>query len=609
LNAEVQPFDSAFGSAARRSVDLAREEPFRLGSLAVAPGLREIVAPDGSRHVLEPRVMQVLVALVRADGAIVSRDELIRTCWNGTVVGDDAINRPISLLRRMAEGIGQGAFHIETIPRVGYRLVTSSDSAEAPASVIAGRFRKRRAWAGFAALLAAAGALSAWPAAPQGPAYSISLQPFRTPATAANFNDRLSSALTSQDVPTVGGREALTLSGSVEPDGTVNARLAMPGNRGIVWSGAIRRAPPGSRGPADAAQSVGTIAQCALAGANDAGGLAPELLSLYARTCELGARGQNALGLRVARELTAEAPDFAAAWFALSHHALSLYRSTPPRDASLREESLAAAEKIIALRPNAQDGYISKALALDPRQRVERERLLRRAAGLEPLYVDAAQAILSDFLREVGRWEEAFPLDNGIARQNPEQAGAQVRLVASAAATGRWSLIDRTAERVKTLDPAALPALLWHKAVWRRDWTSAERYLPPREPALDRATSATYRALSSGDAQEKEQAAAQVRRLGNDCCVLAQAELLTQLGRGGEAIALLEKLETAANAPPPNLEMVFLAEPAVRSLWHDPAIEPMLRRDGLIAYWRDSGTRPDVCDEPRAPAFCRLLRS
>ncbi|WP_297695100.1 hypothetical protein, partial [Phenylobacterium sp.] len=43
--------------------------------------------------VLEPRVMQVLVALARERGEIVSRDDLIASCWAGRIVGEDAINR------------------------------------------------------------------------------------------------------------------------------------------------------------------------------------------------------------------------------------------------------------------------------------------------------------------------------------------------------------------------------------------------------------------------------------------------------------------------------------------------------------------------------------
>jgi len=115
-------------------IDLAHEPPFRIGALEIRPALRQLAREDGSEEVLEPRVMQVLVALARADGAIVSRDDLTRSCWEGRVVGEDAINRVVSRLRRAAEGIGQGSFRIETITKVGYRLLREGQAgAPAPA--------------------------------------------------------------------------------------------------------------------------------------------------------------------------------------------------------------------------------------------------------------------------------------------------------------------------------------------------------------------------------------------------------------------------------------------------------------------------------------------
>ena len=595
------------GPAARQPIDLAREKPFPLGQLDIAPGLRQVTVDGGGQQVLEPRVMQVLVALARAEGAIVSRDELIRTCWNGTVVGDDAINRPISLLRRLSEGIGQGSFRIETIPRVGYRLLENPEASDLSAPERRSIKRPLMA-AGLAMLLAAVGGLMAWPAAPQGPAYSISLQPFRTAAATSNFNDRLLSELTSHDVPTVGGRRAIMLAGSVDRHGTVNARLVAPGNHAVLWSGAISQPYGGPSGSADAAQIVARITQCALAGANDSRNLAPELFSLYTRTCELGARGQNALGLRVARELTEQAPDFAAGWFALSHHALTLYHSEPHADPTLREEALAAAKRLVSLRPDAQDGYISEALALDPQRRVERERLLRRAAGLEPRYVDRERVSLSEFLLEVGRSREAMEFDRVNAQQSSDQAGANFRLFVSAAATGRWDLSDQALERVSALDASSAPTLHWRWAVWRGDWADAERLLPKGDPAGYQAAIATYRALASGDANRKDVAAAEIMRLPDGCCAPMQAELLTQLGHFAEAIAVLDKLENARSSQmaPINLA-TFMADPAMRSLWYDPAIGPLLGHIGLIDYWRSSGTRPDLCRGPKAPDFCGLL--
>src|SRR5690348_12913386 len=105
-------------------VRLAAESDFVLGDLVIHPSVREVVR-GGERHVIEPRVMQVLVALAHANGAVVSRDELITRCWDGRVVGEAAINRCIFKLRELAdagEGGDEASFHIETIARVGYRL-------------------------------------------------------------------------------------------------------------------------------------------------------------------------------------------------------------------------------------------------------------------------------------------------------------------------------------------------------------------------------------------------------------------------------------------------------------------------------------------------------
>lgn len=123
------------GAVAR--VELAHEPDFTLGRIEVRPSLREI-AGAGWSETIDRRVMQVLVALARANGKVVSRDDLIEGCWDGVIVGDEAINRCISRLRKAAEASGN-AFSIETLSRVGYRLKIAEsvsppleDSASAP---------------------------------------------------------------------------------------------------------------------------------------------------------------------------------------------------------------------------------------------------------------------------------------------------------------------------------------------------------------------------------------------------------------------------------------------------------------------------------------------
>lgn len=140
---------------------LAHEPPFELGQLRVDPPTRQVFF-GSERQTVEPRVMQVLVVLARAGGEVVTRDELVDRCWDGRIVGDDAIHRVISRLRHLAEECGEG-FRIETIPRVGYRLL-AGDWSESTSPVLqasqTARMPSRRTLmlgAGAIALTAAAG--------------------------------------------------------------------------------------------------------------------------------------------------------------------------------------------------------------------------------------------------------------------------------------------------------------------------------------------------------------------------------------------------------------------------------------------------------------------
>lgn len=105
---------------------LAAVNDFALGRAIVRPSTCEVEAP-GCVETLEPRVMRVLVELADARGRVVGRDMLVEQCWDGLIVGDDAINRATARLRRL--GQDSGAFVLETVRKVGYRL----SEAEAPA--------------------------------------------------------------------------------------------------------------------------------------------------------------------------------------------------------------------------------------------------------------------------------------------------------------------------------------------------------------------------------------------------------------------------------------------------------------------------------------------
>jgi len=116
--------------AALSQIILAQEPDFPLGGLIVSPSKLQ-VACGGARSLLQPRIMQVLVVLARRRGEVVSRDEMMAVCWGGFAVSDDAINRCIARLRRLAEI--HGGFRLETIPRVGYQLSEVGAATKPPA--------------------------------------------------------------------------------------------------------------------------------------------------------------------------------------------------------------------------------------------------------------------------------------------------------------------------------------------------------------------------------------------------------------------------------------------------------------------------------------------
>src|SRR3954468_3817523 len=135
-------------------INLAEMPDFDLGGLRVSPAHRE-VRKDEDRRELEPKVLQVLVALATAESEVVSRDRLIEQCWDGRIVGDEALNRCIVALRHLAKDFSPEPFAIETVPRVGYSLIERrGDEPEK------GWRRKKAALAALLVLFLVAGGLT-----------------------------------------------------------------------------------------------------------------------------------------------------------------------------------------------------------------------------------------------------------------------------------------------------------------------------------------------------------------------------------------------------------------------------------------------------------------
>ena len=195
-------------------IELADWPDFALGSMQVRPAERA-VEMDGERRELQPRVMQVLVALADARPSVVSRDRLIERCWNGITVGDDALNRCILALRHLAQDLTPAPFKIETVARVGHRLVEQGAGAVTAPSAPTDT-RRRLAWTALAVSLVVAGGLFAWQgdSLADNPA-SIAVLPFRSlsagpPFFAQGLGEEVLGQLAREPAFRVAGRNAAT---------------------------------------------------------------------------------------------------------------------------------------------------------------------------------------------------------------------------------------------------------------------------------------------------------------------------------------------------------------------------------------------------------------
>ena len=94
----------------------------RIGEWVVDPATNEL--RRGTETVrIEPRAMDLLMALARRAGAVVSREELLAEVWPGMVVGDEALSQAITKLRRALGDDPRSPRYIETISKRGYRLL------------------------------------------------------------------------------------------------------------------------------------------------------------------------------------------------------------------------------------------------------------------------------------------------------------------------------------------------------------------------------------------------------------------------------------------------------------------------------------------------------
>ena len=95
---------------------------FQLGEWTVEENANLLFQSD-ARVRIEKRVMAVLIELIAANGAVVTKDALLKAVWQGAIVSDHSVANAVSDLRRALGDDRRNPRYIETIPKRGYRLL------------------------------------------------------------------------------------------------------------------------------------------------------------------------------------------------------------------------------------------------------------------------------------------------------------------------------------------------------------------------------------------------------------------------------------------------------------------------------------------------------
>jgi DNA-binding winged helix-turn-helix (wHTH) protein len=107
--------------------DYSRED-FRVGGRLVRPRLNRIEY-GGETVQVQPKVMGLLVCLAGHAGEVVTKAELVEEVWAGAHVTEHALARAVCELRKLFGDSAQRPRVVETIPKVGYRLIAPVSAA------------------------------------------------------------------------------------------------------------------------------------------------------------------------------------------------------------------------------------------------------------------------------------------------------------------------------------------------------------------------------------------------------------------------------------------------------------------------------------------------
>ncbi|MDJ0657698.1 MAG: winged helix-turn-helix domain-containing protein, partial [Xanthomonadales bacterium] len=485
------------------STEASDRSRFLLGSATVDPVDGTVTGPEHSVR-LEPRVMEVLIAMSRRAGEVLSREELMNAVWGDTVVTNDVLARCVYQLRsELPRVLGAATADdvIETLRKRGYRLKVAVNPLDTGAIAAD---PPKKAWTALSALLlTAALAAAAWwwfDTEQSPPIRSIAVLPFVNmtgdpdlESLADGFTEQLSHALANvpqlrvsartsafafknkdAEIPVIAGRlgvESL-LEGSVRRNGAqLRVTVQLIRDDGFhIWSreydrphrdilalqSEVSQAVLGELGLAPAAEQASELKKTNYVA-----------YDLYLRgRLEMKAGGEDKFPRAIAlfERAINEDPEYPLAYSGLADaYSLQLWGVSAPDEAAWAKID-EAIDRALSLDDRLAEAHASRGLRLYmSKQYVEAESHLRHAVSLNPNYVAAWVWLGLDLVLQ-DRFSEASEVYQRAQLLDPLNPGLNRNLGANLLLAGRpdegFTYLER-ATQIAPDHPQAYRMIAW----------------------------------------------------------------------------------------------------------------------------------------------------
>ena len=629
----------------RRDQQMDRTE-YKVGRFTLQP-FRQLL--DGAIPVpVKPKALAILSVLAKANGALVTKDELMTAVWPNVVVEENTLQAHVALLRKI---FGPEAELLCTVHGYGYRLA-QTEEIPLPAAGLqfpltpspAGRRRGARSL--LAATVAMSiGMASLWlfrsaaaPVAQAKESAQVAILPFEQAGTAAELKGLASDLTDTISAELSDARIALASSadhksrlpwaaspasntefffgGRIRSDGkllNVHVQLSDAGEHIAVWSGTFQESIAARKILlAKVAAAMARVSRWAILGRTGPVRLnASNVAALIAARESIsgGPRNASALETENYKKIIATAPDFA-----LGHSGLAVgdafhFRTEPENDA-LREEAQREAYRALELAPHNGEAYVALELILPRFNWKEREALLLKGANADPDFEPTAM-MEARLLWSVGRSHDALAWFRRAYNVDPLHNDNVFTYAVSHAAEGQPAESSNLVELMRTKWPdntKTRDAHFWSAMLSGETGQVLEVIADPGQwpMGMNRKSAEAWRLALT--AHRSNDNAARLRAIQTIKDNAADGSLIR-----GEALLLLSLLNDVDGAfdqareyePSDPRWGPFLFLGPTQVMRQDPRFMPLSVKLGFAAYWRATGQWPDFCRAPGLGYDCK----